>query len=140
MYHYVVVLLAMPWDPVSLVILGLSRACITCICRQIFSYSYPLASTAMPAARSVERESALRLLHCSPRVHGLIHGPNELDANYVAKARGENKRCRMMLSPTLDPKHIGCSKILTKSLKKTLQLFMVTLIFREIQSQLPESM
>lgn len=73
-YLYFVVLLAMPWNPVSGAIMGISKVCITCAYRQI-SYSSPLASTDF---KSVERVGTLKQLHCSLGVHGLIHNTNKL--------------------------------------------------------------
>ena len=119
-YLYFVVLLAMPWNPHSQAILGISGVHITCVCRQISLCSYPLASTDF---KSVKGVGTLKLLHCSPGVHGLNHNTNELshswNARYVAMARGENKGYRIGFSLPLDLQHIGCSKSLTKFLKKT---------------------
>lgn len=92
-YLYLVVLHATPWNPVSQAVMGISRVCTTCVCRQISSYSSPLASTDF---KSVERAVALKSRHCSPGIHGLLHNTNKLGHSWNANTCSHGQRWELV--------------------------------------------
>lgn len=97
-HPYFVVLLAMLWHPISQPILGISRT------RAFINKSPHILTLLLPQqclSLICERGDTLRLLHCSPGLHGLTPHPNELggswDAKCVVVTRGERRGCRIVI-------------------------------------------